>query len=401
MRGLNLGILLFIAHSVYADNTETWQTDHTVHIQSFYADSNRHLDNQQGGLFSVLNLAGTLNYQQIQAKVDIIAAYQQEDSQNLLSLQDREAFIGLNWGSGFIRAGRQIIPSGKVDILNPTDILTPFNYTRMTIDDDLQRDGRAAIRLRQDLANYTINLMSFYDNRYQVLPMPEGTGLNIIEDKKQREAYALRLDYSSQYIDVGLLFYTGADLQPAFHLSGLMAGIIQQTHHRTDLVGVDATGTVNGIAWRAEAACDQLKQDTTITEWVRQPQCQIAMGADYSIGENNFLAQVTHLNIRDWHAPNNDLSRLFATLTGQSQAEETIVTARFMRTWYNDTIQTELPCSYGVRAADWACRPRIYWAIQDHLKLSLGADVFSGSEYGYLGRLKKNNMVLIGFNVQY
>lgn len=370
------------------------KTEATLRVQSFNATGTRNLDSQRGGFLTAIQLAADTTYEAWRVHVDLTGAAQ-NGATDLLDWQSREAFIGYAWEDGLVRVGRQVVTSGRADGFNPTDILSPWNRTRMTLDESWQRDGRLAVLIKQNLADYSIQAMAFHDNRYDVLPKPPLVGLNFSQDMKWRDAYAMRLDYNGANIEGGLMLYTGADLQPSFDLSAVSLGRITETHTYTQLIGADAAAAFKGITWRSELACLRTASSSS-NMWVRKPQCQAVLGMDHSWGNINFLVQVAQIHVKDWQPPTKTLDFLFSATVGQAQAQETIVSARVATSFYNEALQIELPCSFGERASDQACRPRLKWAVSDHLTAHLGADIYRGSPHGYFGRLKDNSLAILG-----
>ena len=58
----------------------------------------------------------------------------------------REAYLDLSHGPLDLRIGKQIIAWGRADRINPTDNLTPRDYTLLVPDDDDQRLGTPAVK---------------------------------------------------------------------------------------------------------------------------------------------------------------------------------------------------------------------------------------------------------------
>lgn len=385
-------LISMLAHVAYAE------TEATLRVQSFNATGTRNLDDRNSGFNMATQATIAMTQSTWQAYIDVTGAAQ-NGSYDVLEWQSREAYAGLKWNDGLLRVGRQIISSGRADGFNPTDVMTPWNRTRLSLGDNWQRDGRLAAFIKQDWADYSFRVMAFHDNRYDTLPKPPLSGLVINKDTQWRDAYAMRVDYSGTNLEGGLIAYTGADLQPSFDVTALALGRIQETHTRSQLMGADAAGTIKSVAWRGELACVRTASATTNSMWIRKPQCQAVFGLDRSWDSSNLLLQIAHIQVQDWQQANTPLYTLFAAMVGQGQAQQTLLSARVATAFYNEALQLELPCSLGLQASDYACKPRIKWTVSDNLVFHMGADVYAGSQLGYLGRLKDNTLAMLGIEL--
>ena len=62
-----------------------------------------------------------------------------------------------------------------------------------------------------------------------------------------------------------------------------------------------------------------------------------------------------------------------------------------MDKWFNETLEAELLIVATLGRHDRLIRPRLSYAIDDHLRLTLGADVYQGSDEAFYGRLRRNS----------
>jgi hypothetical protein len=84
----------------------------------------------------------------------------------------REAYLDLRRDNVDIRVGKQIIVWGRADRLNPTDNLTPRNFTLLAVEDDDQRVGTPAVRLSYFLDRFSLTGIWLPHFAPHVIPLP-------------------------------------------------------------------------------------------------------------------------------------------------------------------------------------------------------------------------------------
>ena len=84
-----------------------------------------------------------------------------------------------------------------------------------------------------------------------------------------------------------------------------------------------------------------------------------------------------------------------ALITNQRDAEQFGATFRIFNKWSNDTIEAELGGIVWFARGDWLLRPRVRYAVNDRLKLTVGADVYRGPADSFLGNLRELSTVFV------
>src|SRR5438552_3701475 len=84
----------------------------------------------------------------------------------------REGFLDLDLGPLAIRAGKQILVWGRADAVNPTDNLSPKDYTLLVPDDDDQRFGTAAVKVSASAGSLTMTTVWLPAFDPYVVPIP-------------------------------------------------------------------------------------------------------------------------------------------------------------------------------------------------------------------------------------
>lgn len=123
----------------------------TGECRAGYWSSNRNLDERDGnGL-----LACSLAWRQPIAQ-GLRAVFSGRAGQNIsgeargFDSRLREGYVEWESGDWSLRVGRQILAWGRADRINPTDTLSPRDFTALVAEDEEQRLGIDAVRLRHD-----------------------------------------------------------------------------------------------------------------------------------------------------------------------------------------------------------------------------------------------------------
>lgn len=315
-----------------------------------------------------------------------------------------EGWLRYRTGSLELVAGRRIVVWGRADRLNPTDMLSSRDYTLLVASDDEQRRGVFLTQARLGLGAFTLDaywLPEFRGNRFPL--ERERPGVAILPDQSvsDRQQFALKLDRSGGRIDWSLSWFHGTDRSRDFTAlappPGSRPGIVvavQQTFPRLDMWGGDAAGTLGRFGWRLEAAYSRYRGADTVLR--RRDNLWLVAGVDTDAGPWNFNLQYSWRHIfdrADLGAIANPVTRqvalLSAAVNNQLDADQHGVTARVARKWLNDTLDTELSTIAYLPTGDAAIRPKATYAINDHLRLTVGADVFLGPSLSYFGRVRR------------
>lgn len=98
---------------------------------------------------------------------------------------------------------------GRADGINPTDNLSPRDYTRLVPDETDQRLGNDALKLTYIPESGTNKWTALWypRSRSDVIPLRQIAGVQYDIDRKSRPAFAVRWDYSVDGLDVGASYF--------------------------------------------------------------------------------------------------------------------------------------------------------------------------------------------------
>ncbi|HEY5599276.1 MAG TPA: hypothetical protein VIK48_01185, partial [Candidatus Manganitrophaceae bacterium] len=171
----------------------------------------------------------------------------------------REGYIDIGAGPIDLRIGQQIIVWGRADRINPTDNLTPRDFTLLVPDDDDQRLGTLALKGTYFIGQTSITaiwLPHFKPNRIPLRPPSPPLVFNEKRPDGIDPQGAFKIDRTGGVVDWSLSYFHGFDLFPdmAMDLSNLPSVHLVLESHEIDVIGADAAATVGRFGFRGEAA---------------------------------------------------------------------------------------------------------------------------------------------------
>ncbi len=330
--------------------------------------------------------------------------YVQADSVDAAEADLVEGWLRWTQGPLSIKAGRQIVVWGRADRLNPSDVLSSRDYTLLVASDDEQRRGSLMVQGRLGLGEYTLDgywLPEFRDNRFPLDRNPAGAIVVADQRVADRSQFALKLDRSGGSIDWSLGWFHGTDRTrdfvrvavPAGSPAGVFTGV-QQQFPGVDVLAADVAGTWGRIGWRAEAAWSRYRGADTIFR--KNDNLWLVAGFDTDVAGWNLNLQYSVRRIFDHSDPRDLADPIDRAVASQSAAVNNQldrtqhgVTARVARKWLQDTLDVELASIVYLNTGDAAIRPKMTYAINDRLRLTVAADIFVGPHLSYFGRVRE------------
>ena len=320
----------------------------------------------------------------------------------------REAYLDLSLGKLDVRLGKQIIAWGRADKLNPTDNLTPRDYTLQVIDDEEQRLGATAAMFHYPLQGNDLVLTGVWMPRINrnVVPISRPPGIVFSESVPNTNQFAIKLDRSGGGLDWSLSYLNGVNLNPELELSGVSSNgvAVLMRHKRVSVLGMDAATVVGRYGLRAEVAYTWIKADTNLSDLhTNKPFFYLVLGGDrtFDTGVNvnlqYFLYRVS--GYVDPRGSVDPLSRSIgienAIAAHQLDPRQHGVSFRVSKKWLNDTLEGEIAGILSLSASDFTLKPRLIYAMSDQIKVSAGLDLFRGDRNTFFGRLKDTSTAFV------
>ena len=318
----------------------------------------------------------------------------------------REAFVDLRFGKLDVRAGRQIIAWGRADGVNPTDNLTGEDLTLLVPDDDDCRLGTTAVRASYYLGDVSVTALWLPEFRGLKFPFPAPPpGMTFERDVRDwpGDQWAVRVEQTGRAVDWSASYFDGRDLYPDL---GLDLGLdrdtprIRLTHHRVRVAGADMAANVGRFALRAEAAYVHTEDSSGVDPFTKNPFVFVVVGGDRTFGEYfNLNVQYLYRYILDFRALPDGLSSTVASqqaiLNSQTKRVQHGMSFRAAHKWLRETLEVECAAAafFGPRGLD--IRPKISYALNDHWKLLVGAEIFRGESSSVFGLLRPNTATYV------
>lgn len=311
-----------------------------------------------------------------------------------------EGYVNLYLGAVDIRLGKQIIAWGRADALNPTDNLTPRDFTVLSArDEEDRRTGTIGVRANYYAGPYTITFIWLPIFNPSVVPIGSPEGISVEEQKRNSgtasdQSFAIKLDRTGGVVDWSLSYYYGLDLMPvAMPVSPQRVNLL---HNRLNVFGADFASTIGRYGVRGEIAYTHTQNYSGHDPIIKSPYAYAVLGVDTDITDDlNINLQFYERLIINWHDRSqisDPLLRSIATLNAivnqQQDRYQSGLTSRLKATWLNKTLEGEILVAWNANRGDLFVRPSMNYAITDRLRAYAGWDIFTGSRDSFFGRLE-------------
>ena len=332
--------------------------------------------------------------------LNLRAGWQDQGAADSSSGRVREAYVDFDAEPFSLRAGRQIIALGRADRINPTDSLSPRDFTLLVPDDEQQRNGIDALRLRYAV-NPALSLTAVVAKSEANLT-PQGLmPVNLVLAELARETeWALKLDHSGSGVDWSVSYFDGLSRAIRYRLdfANPRAPLFRGDVERVQKLGADFAFSQGAWTFRGEVAHARISPSCTACASDARRVTSAVLGGDVDFADTmNFNVQV-FANLKEDFADAAGLTGVREVLAlGLNRlnidyaARETGLTLRLSDRLLNDKLRWEISAVLDLNGNSYAIRPRLSYAINDHLRLSAGVDHFEGPSQSYFGALTKNS----------
>ncbi len=317
----------------------------------------------------------------------------------------REGYVNMTDDNADLRIGKQIIVWGRADKINPTDNLSPRDFTLLVPEDDDQRTGAYAAKATYHFNDWSLTGVWLPEFRPNVLPLPHTPGLNFSERIPQGQGGAIKAEQSGKAIDWSVSYYNGLDLNPDLSLGSVSnSGLsLRLDHHRIDVFGADAATVIGRYALRTEVAYTRTEDNNGQDPFVKNPFYYLVAGGDRTFFEYlNVNLQYYARYVSNYQDPstlNNFALRTIAiqeaVISNQFDRFQHGMTWRVSDKWLNETLEGEIAGIASFTRRDFALKPKLVYSIDDHWKGSFGANLFRGENNSFYGRLKDESNVFM------
>ena len=316
----------------------------------------------------------------------------------------REAYIDFELDAFSLRFGRQIVAWGRADGVNPTDKLAPRDFTLLTPDDESQRLGIDAVKIRYAL-NPSMSLTAVAA-QFTAHTTPQGTlPANLVKaPEPSGTEWAVKLDRAGQGLDWSVSYFDGYERFARYRIDfGIpQAPVFQGDFERSRGLGADLAWASGAWTWRAEISHTALRPDCTQCPQYERRVSRAVLGADLDFAQTmNLNVQLLATRHWDYQEPPPASGPLRALALGRSRlnaeyaALESGLTFRLSDRLLNDKLKWEIGGVFDLTGQSRLIRPRVYYALNDQAHLSAGIDFYEGDSQTYFGALTKNRLAFV------
>lgn len=315
----------------------------------------------------------------------------------------QEGYLKFSTENVDYQIGRQVIAWGRADRLNPTDNLTPRNFTLLTPEEGDQRLGSLAAKATYHANENSLTGIWLPGMNPNIFPVAATPGIFFTQHIPHTNRFALKFDHSGGNVDWSTSYYSGLDLNPDISIGATNTSgtNIIFNHNRIRVLGMDAATVVGRYGLRAEAAYTWTENTGKNDFFIKKPFLYMVMGGDrtffdyLNINVQYYLRHVT--NYSDPQSITNPLLRPVAIQTAalwnQFMRSQHGLSVRVSNRWLHETLEGEITAVASFGQSNYFIRPKLIYAFNDNVKGSLGLDIFRGESNTFFGRLRDNSLL--------
>ncbi len=332
----------------------------------------------------------------------------------------REGYVEVARSRWELRLGRQIIPWGRADEINPTDVISPKNYTLLLPEGQPgYREGVNALRIDTFLPG-RLRAIGVYVPFFEqsIIPLsdpPPGVTLDerLPPIRLANGSAGIKLDRSGGDVDASLSYYYGYNLVPEVQVdhvtadpsTGALAGSASLRHQRQHMIGADFATSRGRYGYRGEVAWVHTSNPHGRRVDEITPYLAYVFGVERNFGEStSLIVQYVGRFVPERVDPEQALanpdpvlaranflaSRATMVIGQQLDTVQNGWSVRFDKKFWNDTLDCELLGLHYFERNDFFLRPRITYDWTDSVKTAVGGEIFQGPKNSTFGRVEKN-----------
>jgi hypothetical protein len=307
-----------------------------------------------------------------------------------------EGYVGGHAQRWEWRLGKQIIAWGRADAINPTDVVSPRDFTVLLPFDSDQREGAwAALGNYAWSAETTLSVLWKPDFQPSVIPIATGERASYQFRRPRHPAaqWGVRLNRAGGDLDWSVSVFRGHSLLP--HAGpDQVPGTLNLSYPVITMVGADLARNFSVFGTRLEVAYVEPARRRRPDEPGLRRNVFLVAGVDRTFHPRlNINLQL--FAKRSWDLP-RDLApgaaeaQDFNAATFLQQREWVQgLTLRISNAWLHDTLEAEVFVQRFLRGRDTFVQPMLTYAFSDAIRATLGAQYYSGSGLQF-GPLRRN-----------
>lgn len=318
----------------------------------------------------------------------------------------REAYADWRFGDCSARLGRQIISWGRADGINPTDRISPRDYTLLVPEEADNQWGADGMQLSCEVAKGTLSAGAFAPFAGSTVPLPLRTGLQFQPARSEGPIRrALKYERNNGALDWSLSLYQGSDVLPetaavALGASGVTASLRVPT---VRVLGHDGSWALSGpmastvLRWEAAYTKGVNRIDRRADDLMAVVGAEMGLDAGATVSVQ-WLGQRWSVFFEPDMSPANPAgfaAMLDAPINHRLDRVSHGAMLRWRKPWLNDRLVTDLTLLYDVTRQSRMVRGKANYSVGDHWRAVAAFDHFSGGEQSSFGVLKANNLLVL------
>lgn len=387
-------ICIFFCVDSTAEDLKSIKFDYSATMVGGVWSSNRRLDGNNYAVSNFLKLKSLTNLNKTFAvKFDGIIAHEYSESNVYSPSLLREVYLNIGLESADIRFGKQLIPWGRADKINPTDFFSRRDYQFLTSEDEEQKIGINALSVKKSIGDYELQAIVAHNEQVNRLPFYISNSTDIYKSNTQ---YGLKLDHYGSGNDWSVSYYNGIDRTPNLIPDRFFPNIIQQ-YNKIKAIGFDFASTHGDLTYRGELAYSATDKNILVSEYQRNNQVFFIIGFESSPFKDSYLSlQYFGLGVKDFDLPTNELSKASLLLGNQLNAYQDGITARFAQSWMNDSLMIEIRSVIALKDEGVFLFPKFTYRPNNSWAVNLGGEYYGGKDTkSYLGQFSKNSNIFL------
>ena len=318
----------------------------------------------------------------------------------------REGYINLRLNQFNFRVGEQIIVWGRADGFNPTNNLTPVDYTVYSPDEDEKRLANFAVQSVCHLYPVRIEFDWVPVHGSSILPfenteLPDNVSWTEDGDLSpdwKNSSFGLKIDIEKPAFDASVSYFYGYHKLPGILYAGYDNGYgIYTKPYRTQVIGVDFSTVVGSYGLRGEFAYSIPDQTPDELLSIPYKQLEYTFGIDSEWGNLSLILQYVGKYIPDLELRGstsnyliNEIIKWNRIIFSQHEKWNHSISLRPSVNLLYETLKLELLGLTNLSTGDAYFQPKAVYELADAYELSFGVQLYYGPDYTLYGFLEKS-----------
>jgi hypothetical protein len=310
----------------------------------------------------------------------------------------REGYVNLRFDTIDLRIGRQIVVWGRADGINPSNNITPLDYTVISPDEDDKKLANFLVKSTYYAAPFSLEVDWVPVAKSSILPFEDvtlPTGVEWAEASNpdsnwDNGSIGLKLDLLGTAFEGSLSYYDGYAKTPGITYAGSQ---LYTEQFRTRIIGSDFSTSIGSFGFRGECAYSFPYKDSNQTFSIPCSELQYIVGIDRSWRNFSCIAQYIGKYVKDLETHSlsdsslEEIAQWNRMIFSQQETWQHSVSLRPSVTLFHEEVKCELLALANLSTEETYVQPKVTYALYDAVNLICGAQLYYGPDdtlYGYM-----------------